>query len=341
MVKLIGSDHRYLRLAMLLLSAAFLCHPVDLSAQETIASPPESATSSPSPVTPAGSSQSIEEKRYLIGPGDVLDIRVFGYPQLARDSVRVDDRGRIRMPLLENDIQASCRTERELAADIATGYLKYVRRPQVDVFVRDYNSEPVAVVGAVHNPGRFQLQRRIHLLELLTFAGGPAQAAGSSVQIVHSQTAPSCDGPLTTSPISTFDLNEVLAGKKESNPYVRAGDVVSIIEAEQVFVVGNVIRPSSIPLRGQLRVSQAIAMAGGVSSYTKTDQVRIIRQLPEGTKQEIFVDLRAIEKKKADDVALQANDIIDVPVSGSKRLLGSLVGSVGPTITQMPIRVIP
>jgi len=79
------------------------------------------------------------------------------------------------MPLLENDIQASCRTERELAADIATGYLKYVRRPQVDVFVRDYNSEPVAVVGAVHNPGRFQLQRRIHLLELLTFAGGPAR----------------------------------------------------------------------------------------------------------------------------------------------------------------------
>jgi protein involved in polysaccharide export with SLBB domain len=113
--------------------------------------------------------------------------------------------------------------------------------------------------------------------------------------------------------------------------------VISVLEADQVFVVGNVIRPSSIPLKEPLTVSRAIAMSGGVLPYTKSDRVRIIRQPPGSVpKEEMFVDLKAIEKQHAVDIVLQANDIVDVPVSGGKRLLGSLVGS----IVQMPVRVI-
>ena len=82
-------------------------------------------------------------------------------------------------------------------------------------------------------------------------------------------------------------------------------------------------------------------MSGGVLPYTKSNRVRIIRQSPDKTKQEIFVDLKAIEKQQARDISLQANDIVDVPVSGGKKILGSLVGSVGPAVVQMPVRVIP
>jgi hypothetical protein len=135
---------------------------------------------------------------YVIGVGDVLDIRVFGKPQLTRDAVRVDGRGKIRMPLLEDEIQASCRTEADLATEITSRYLKYVRRPQVDVFVREYNSQPVAVVGAVKLPGRFLLQRPVRLLELMTLAGGPNERAGRTVQVTHSDTLPVCkNGELT------------------------------------------------------------------------------------------------------------------------------------------------
>lgn len=293
------------------------------------------------------SPQSPQHSRYVIGIGDVLDIRVFGRPQLSRDSVRVDDRGKIRMPLLEDEIQASCRTEADLAAEISTRYLKYVRRPQVDVFIREYNSQPIAVVGAVTKPGRFLLQRPARLLELLTLAGGPTERAGRSVQIVHGDSLTVCDGGGLTvidgaNAVSVYGLSEVLDGREQANPYARPGDVISVLEADQVFVVGNVTRPSSIPLKEPLTISQAIAMAGGVLPYTKRDRVRIIRKLPDNaTRTEIFVDLKAIEKQQVGDIALQANDIVDVPVSGGKKLLGSLVGAVAPAVSQMPIRVIP
>lgn len=281
------------------------------------------------------------ENHYLIGVGDVLDIRVFGRPQLTRDAVRVDVRGKIRMPLLEDELQASCRTEVELATDITARYLKFVRRPQVDVFIREYNSQPVAVIGAVSKAGRFQLQRPVRLLELLTFAGGPTERAGRALQVVRADTLPVCEAGALVSPEGTglvaYRIADVLAGQEESNPYARPGDIISIPEAEQVFVVGRVVRPSSLQLREQLTVSQAIAMAGGLSEYAKTDRIRVIRQLPGSkTKTEMVVDIKAIEKRRAPDLVLQANDIVDVPVSGGKKLLGSLMG----TITQLPVSVI-
>ncbi|HSE26410.1 MAG TPA: polysaccharide biosynthesis/export family protein [Pyrinomonadaceae bacterium] len=301
----------------------------------------------PSNQTMGGATAAEENDQYVIGPGDVLDIRVFGRPQLTRDLVRVDTRGKIRMPLIEEEIQASCRSEASLAEYISAQYLKYVRRPQVDVFIREYNSQPVAIVGAVSKPGRFQLQRQVRLLELLTYAGGPTEKAGRTIQVVHAPNSQRCDNSETStsdkeSALSAYGLSDVLAGTDQSNPFVLPGDVVSVLEADQIFVVGNVIRPSSIPLKEPLTVSRAIAMSGGVLPYTKMDQVRIIRQ-PAGDlpKQELIVDLKAIVKKNATDVVLQANDIIDVPVSGSKKFIGSLVGSVVPAVTQMPVRVIP
>ena len=91
-----------------------------------------------------------------------------------------------------------------------------------------------------------------------------------------------------------------------------------------------------------LTVSRAIAIAGGTGPSTKKDKVRILRQMPGSTqKQEIIVNLSAIEKNKAEDVALLPNDVIDVPVSGTKSILRSLLGSVVPTVSQLPVRVIP
>jgi polysaccharide export outer membrane protein len=140
--------------------------------------------------------------------------------------------------------------------------------------------------------------------------------------------------------LNVYELSDVLAGRNEANPFVRPGDVVSVLEADQVFVVGNVYRPSSIPIKEPLTVSRAVAMSGGVLPYTKKDRVRIIRQ-SSGNAREMVVDLGAIEKKQAEDVVLLPNDIVDVPVSGSRKFLGSLVGSVGPAVTQMPVRAIP
>jgi polysaccharide export outer membrane protein len=98
----------------------------------------------------------------------------------------------------------------------------------------------------------------------------------------------------------------------------------------------------AIPLKEPLTVSKAIAIAGGTAPSSKRDKVRILRQLPGSTqKQEIFVDLKAIEKNKAEDVALIANDIVDVPISGTKSILRSLLGTIVPSVAQLPVRVVP
>jgi polysaccharide export outer membrane protein len=113
-------------------------------------------------------------------------------------------------------------------------------------------------------------------------------------------------------------------------------------EADQVYVVGNVLTPRASPLKEPITVTRAIAMSGGLAKDSKTEKVRIVRQEPGSTtKKEIYVDLGAIEKKRAEDIALIANDIVDVPVSGTKSLLRSLIGGIAPAVTQLPVRVIP
>src|SRR2546428_5526550 len=123
--------------------------------------------------------------RYRIGPGDVLDIRILNRPQLSREAIRVEGNGMIRMPLIDGEVQAACRTEGELSKEIADRYLKFYRNPQVDVFIKEYHSRQVAIIGAVNEQGRFELQRRYRLLDLLAFAKGPSDKAGQTINIVR------------------------------------------------------------------------------------------------------------------------------------------------------------
>ncbi len=287
-----------------------------------------------------------DDLRYRIGPGDILDIKVFNKPQFNREGVRVDQRGMIRMPLIKEEILAACQTEETLEAKVTELLKEYIREPQVTVQIKEYLAEPVAVLGAVRNPSRFQLQRRVRLLELITFVNGPSDNAGRSVQVVHTGPRVTCDGPPVAdageNPIDSYKLADTLRGDEKSNPYVQPGDVVSIAVADQVYVIGNVIHPVALPLTEPLTVSRAIAMAGGTAMDTKKAGVRIVRQKPGTTeKTELIVDLEAINKHKAEDPILVANDIVDVPASGGKRFLRSLMGAVVPSVGQLPVRVIP
>lgn len=289
------------------------------------------------------------DERYRIGPGDVLEIRVYNRPQLSRESVRVDGAGTVRMPLVEGDIPAACRTEGELARDIAARYLKYQRNPQVDVFVKEFQSQPVTVVGAVKQPGRFQLQRRARLVELVALAGGATERAGAQVQVVRAGGPSTCheaqgggdaEGEAAEGERAfSFPLKAVLDGDASSNPYLRAGDVISLPEAELAFVVGNVTRPAAIPLNQKITVTQAVAMAGGALPDSKTDRVRVVRSSRDG-KTELFVNLKEIEKRKAEDLALLPGDIVDVPTSAGKRLLRGLVNAVAPAAMSLPTAVV-
>ena len=287
-----------------------------------------------------------DDDRYRIGAGDVLDIRILNRPNLSREAVRVEGNGMIRMPLIETEIQAACKTEGELAKEIADAYTKYYRKPQVDVFIKEYHSRQVAVIGAVNEQSRFELQRRVRLLDLLTYAKGPSPKAGQTINVVHaprSQVCQTVDAATDdATAFSSYRLSDTLQGDPRANPYIEAGDIVTLPEANQIYVVGNVFTPLTIPLKEPITLSRAVAMAGGVKQDSKKDKVRIVRQeVGSSTRQEILVDLTAIEKKRAEDIALMPNDIIDVPTSGSKSFMRTLLGTVAPSIAQLPVRVVP
>lgn len=368
----------YLRAAVLLAS---LCAAHGLAEAQTMQpvqpQVPQPQTMSPVAMPPGGadaSGQGVSDGGHRIGAGDVLNVQIYNRPQLSREAVRVDGRGMISMPWIDDEIRVACRTEAEVAGEITTRYRRLLRNPQVGVFIKEYQSQPVAVIGAVNQPGRFQLQRRVRLLELLTFAGGPAERAGRSVQIIHAaqtnlcvrpdEAAPSADdsvadeaeSPSTAAKaltpeagrdvaageesLTSFSLSDVMRGDAGANPDVLPGDIVTIPDADQVYVVGNVLKPSTLTLRETLTVSQAIAMAGGLLPDSRTERVRVVRQAA-GGKTEIYVDLKAVEKRRAEDVALQANDIVDVPTAGGKRFLRGILSAVAPALGQLPVRVVP
>jgi len=98
------------------------------------------------PRPPATTNALTEDQRYRIGPGDMIDVRVFGHPEMSGER-RVDTFGNIRLPFLE-EMQAACLTEAQLAKAIEERYRKYLRAPQIDVLIKDYQSQPVAVLAS-------------------------------------------------------------------------------------------------------------------------------------------------------------------------------------------------
>jgi polysaccharide export outer membrane protein len=288
-----------------------------------------------------------DDTRYRIGAGDVLNVVVRKAPELS-GLVRVDQRGMIRLPMIDNEVTAACRTESELANQIKSLYLKYKNDPSVEVFVTEFQSRPVALIGAVNSPGQFRLQRQVRLLELLSFAGGPSVSAGRVINVIHTggpiicQKEPSDDAAVPAEGLGVLKLNDTLKGKPEANPFVQPGDIIQIPDADQVFVIGHVVQPRAIVLKDKvITVSWAIAMAGGAARDGQTSNVRIIREVEGGGKQELLVDLKAIQKRQAVDVVLVPNDIVEVGTSTSKTILGILQGAVPAAISQGVIRAIP
>jgi polysaccharide biosynthesis/export protein len=337
-----------------LLSVSLICQPAgaQTAAEKTQAgnagaTTPAIATSKPPSHPVSNPFANSEDDHYQIGPGDVLEIRVMNRPQLSRDTVRVEGNGTIRMPLIDTPIQAACLSESELAKEISTRYLKFYRNPQVDVFIKEFKSSQVAIIGFVGEQGRFQLQRRIRLLDLLTYAKGPSLNAGQTINVIHSPTAHQCEEEdpakkQDDTGLASFRLSDTMLGSEAANPYLENGDIVTLPEADQIHVVGNVKNPHSIPLKEPITLSQAIAMSGGLGQDSKKDQIRVIRREPGSTTKKIIpVDLSAIEKKRAEDIALMPNDIIDVPTSGAKSLIRSLMGTIAPSVSQLPVRIVP
>ena len=344
----------------LIVAVAFICSlAIFAYAQEPQQQQPSSAPSNPGQPS-ALDVQGI--KSYLLGPGDVLDVRVFGQPELS-SSVQVDSDGNLSsLPFLEKPIVAKCRTDKDLQKDITLAYSKFINNPQVSVRISERNSrQPATVFGAVRQPTRVEMKRKVRLNELMAVSGGFTERASGTIQILHTeplmcpepgeetQAAP-IDG--TKIPLSIVKIADLRAGKVEANPVIRPGDYVLVTEAEPVYITGSVQAPGGVYLRDQLKLSVALAMVGGARKEAKLSEVRIFRQVPGSSNQEVItVDVAAIRKNQKPDVLLQAYDVIEVPEAGmfsssriAQTLMGALSGGLSSAVTNtgmyLPSRVI-
>jgi len=248
---------------------------------------------------------------YRIGRQDLLEIRVFGVDELDQ-TVRVSDDGAITLPLLGRLVVAGL-TKSELEALIARLLgERYVRDPQVTVFVKEYESKKVAVSGAVKKPGTYEMLGRKTVLEMISVAGGLDVEPGREIIIFRRGDD---EGPAERLAIDLERL--VYAADPALNVVLEPNDIVYVpaVEKVRIFVGGAVSKPDlyEIPRDEPVTVLKAITLAGGTTERAAEKRVQVIRTGPDGERQILEVDLRAVKRGRAEDPVLRKDDIVLVP----------------------------
>jgi polysaccharide export outer membrane protein len=286
---------------------------------------------------------------YRIGSDDLLQITVLDAPDLT-GPVRVAGDGEISFPLL-GTIKAGGLTPRELELVLqALLRLTYMKDPQVAVTVTEMQSHSVSVLGAVKQPGVFQIRGTKTLLEMLSMAQGLAPDAGDAVLVmrgagedtgsnvppvagVKSNSLANTVAVTSTSASSTssasagdgktivISLKHLLdSGDPQYNVAIYPGDIIKVKAAGIVYVVGNVNRPGGFPIpdNEHITVLQAIALGQGIAPDANKGKARIIRVAENGQKIQLPIHLNKILSGKAPDPSLQPKDILFIPKNGSK-----------------------
>jgi polysaccharide export outer membrane protein len=263
-----------------------------------------------------------------VGTGDLLHVEVFDVPELSRE-VRVGDAGDISYPLIPGRIQAAGLTVYKLEEKLEQLLIDngLVSHPQVSVFVKEQNSQPVSVVGAVQKPMVYQLVRPTTLLEVISNAGGISDDAGSIIIVTRGSQNPA--GPVagvgegTTgapdSQIVTIRLQDLIeSGDPVYNIPILGGDVISVPRAGIVYVTGaGVQQPGGYVLQSrgdQITAMRAVSLAHGLTGYAKADNAVIFRPNPATGRNDVIpVRLKEIQNRKIEDIPMKSKDVLYIP----------------------------
>jgi len=285
-----------------------------------------------------------------IGHDDLVDVSVFEIPELS-SSGRVSAAGSLVLPYV-GAIEAAGKTPLELGRAIEDMLrVKYVNDPHVTVFIREYASQPVSVIGAVKMPGIYQIKGEKLLLDVIAMAQGLTEVAGKEIHIIRRTTPPT---PAAAPPSNERGTLPPTAGETNSdtptividaadlfqngnaslNIAIYAGDVVDVLNAGSIFTVGEFQRPGESMLRfgRPVTVTQAVALGGGLTRDARRGHGTIIRPHADGTKEQIPVDVARVLDGSQPDLLLKPNDVLFVPSNkvkgGVNRALDSVLAIV-------------
>jgi protein involved in polysaccharide export with SLBB domain len=305
----------------------------------------------------AGGQRPIESEADLVHRGDLIDVDVVG-------SLDYDWRGGIDpdgyldgLDKIEDHVFALCRSEGDIAGDIQKYYAKFLRDPKVVVKILDRSNRAVVILdGAIKKPQRFQLRRPVLLNELLVLSGGITDRSNGEISIYRPgslncvQQQARRNGSSATfittgqgngAQTINIRISDLLHGKELSNPEILSGDIVTLIEAAPIYIIGGVANPRQISARDETTLSRAIASAGGLSKDADEGRITVFRR--DGKQSQVIqVDLDKVRAGTQKDVILKPLDIVSVGQRGrAPTKIPPTFGRTDPErLINLPVRVV-
>jgi polysaccharide export outer membrane protein len=247
-----------------------------------------------------------------IGAGDLLNISVMREPDLER-RVRVRDSGEVSLPLV-GDVAVQGLSAADAAKAVEKRYLdgQFLKHPDVSVFIEEFATQQVAVLGQVGKPGSYSLPAARSLIDVLAMAGGLTEIADRHITIERASHAASAE----------VFLSNRADDALEANVQVFPGDKVVVPKAGIIYVLGDVGRPGGYVMQNESRMTvlQAVAMAAGLNRTASADHVRLVRG-KDGQFAEQEIPLKEMQRGEVPDLLLEANDVLYVPFSFGRHLL--------------------
>jgi polysaccharide export outer membrane protein len=285
-----------------------LCSVYLLAQTPATGETPQSAT----PNVPAApqSQRLLANSNVKLGIGDLVEVSVFGVPDLATKS-RIGGSGDLYLPLIDYVHVADLTTDE--AQELIQKRLEdggFVRGPHVSIFVDESASQAVTVLGEVARPGPYPAIGERRLFDVISAAGGLTPQAGRVVTIEH-----------RGDPGQKIDLqlsSNLAEDTQDKNVDIYPGDTIIVSRAGIIYVVGDVGHPSGFLMEDNtLSVLKALALAGGSTRTSSLGKTRILRQTADGV-HEIPINLKKILYAKSPDVAMVKGDVLFVPGSAAK-----------------------
>jgi polysaccharide biosynthesis/export protein len=251
------------------------------------------------------------DDEYIIGPEDLLEIRVFELPDLS-NTVRVLSNGKINFPPL-GDIDVNGLTKSQAEKKLSELLQKnFINNAHVIVFIKEFKSQKVDIIGAVRNPGKYSLLGPKTVLEMLSEAGGLSENSGDKLIIFRRHS--------TETTKIEINIKQLLEnGKANLNVILKPGDVVNIppVGTLSIYVYGEVNQPGGIDLKndGNATILKAIAKAGGPTDRANMRKVLIKRMGANGKELTVKANVKDIINGKIKDILVQEGDVIIVPES--------------------------
>ena len=276
--------------------------------------------------TAAGTLLSVPEDfaTLKLAPGFLLNVIVYDEADFSGPT-RIDSEGNINIAFLK-PVHVGGDTVAQAKDAIQNAFIKQgiLKNPQVSIDVQQFASTTATVMGEVQLPGKVELLAPHSLLEVIGMTGGETQLAGSEIEVKRADGDP---------PTKTYHYSRGGDATSIRDVMIHPGDTVIVKRAGVVYVLGAVNQPGGYAMQeqGELNIAQAISLAHGLALQAKVSGLRVVQKTADGKMVEIPVSYKKIMDGKEVPMNLGAGDIVYVPVSKTKTVLGSTMGVVGQT----------